>query len=54
MTTILFRIDWRAYYIQSKTAPRTWTRRGDRTDLALFGIFLVLKVVGFVLQVTAM
>ena len=54
MNTILFRLDWRAYYIQSKTASSIYTRRVVRTGLVLFGILLVLKVDVFVLLATGM
>jgi hypothetical protein len=39
--------------LRRKNATRTWTRRGIRTGLVLFGIFLVFKVAGFVMYLTS-
>jgi hypothetical protein len=43
----------RAEALRHKTATRTWTRRGVRTGLVLFGLFVVLKVAVFVLDLTS-
>jgi hypothetical protein len=39
--------------LRRKTATRIWTRRGLRIGLVMVGIFLVFKVAGFVLDLTA-
>jgi hypothetical protein len=43
----------RAEALRRKTAIRIWSRRGVRTGLVLFDLFLVLKVAGFVLDLTS-